>query len=361
MTYIRNQTMSILPLSELKCSLRVDIIDMRVSRFNLSALYWTLPVDGRIKTTILNGQARGTILKKKKGDSKEYSSFNNALNLNVSSPDISYRVASVKISKKSIHITGLQTKEQVEEIAEFIVKTLKETQADFQKILDDGLEDSNKELTESAKYFIEKNMQDFRPEIAAAILRVILRKMKEENFSYLYQEDKEPDLSVGDHTQIMENFPFRLPNKINVHIFPEVYMNSKYFEVNHSDASTSKIIIKREVKTPKGSKNVTFSCYASGAVTMSGPNRKCMEHVYNSFIATYLKNKQDIDVEMDKVVEQVKLREDNQEIKVYSKNKVEEISKNRLEYVKSLENGEIPIYVSDSEGDLPISSSSEEM
>lgn len=95
-------------------------------------------------------------------------------------------------------------------------------------------------------------------------------------------------------TDVMQNYIFRLPKPIDVHIFPE--MVPDIFTVCRSWSSKEKMTLKYEIEEGR---NATFTVSASGSVTLSGKSEKLMIPAYDAFVRMYMKIKDEVSIDRE--------------------------------------------------------------
>lgn len=102
-----------------------------------------------------------------------------------------------------------------------------------------------------------------------------------------------PNMKIKTVTDVMQNYSFRLPKPINVHIFPDM-VPEDIFDVCRSWTSKEKMTLKYEIEEGK---YATFTISASGSVALSGKSGKLMISAYNEFVRMYLRIKDKVSID----------------------------------------------------------------
>lgn len=95
-------------------------------------------------------------------------------------------------------------------------------------------------------------------------------------------------------TDVMQNYSFRLPKPINVHIFPDLVPDT--FLVCRSWSSKEKMTLKYEIEEGK---YATFTVSASGSIALSGKSGELMVPAYDAFVKMYMKIKDEVSIDRE--------------------------------------------------------------
>lgn len=227
-------------------------------KLNLPQIFWFLNVrspngdfrisdyqPGDIISVKFRSTARGYINK------KQILSFPNTISIEMM---INNRIIHFKLSKK-IQITGCKAYKEFELVLDYLIKHLLDIQDNF------------------ARQDVGKLLPNFKPETAKIIMEHLIQLGS-------------PVLGnpvTNRITPIMVNRSFNLGSRINIRKFPNL-INQRGFECKHLNFNQEKMSVFYPLETGK---RVTFIIHPSGAVTLTGPNCKDIEPVYDIFTEVY--------------------------------------------------------------------------
>lgn len=125
---------------------------------------------------------------------------------------------------------------------------------------------------------------------AIDVTHYILDAISEADPDHIYSTR---NMKIKTVTDVMQNYSFRLPKPINVHIFPDL-VPEDIFDVCRSWSSKEKMTLKYEIEDGK---YATFTISASGSVALSGKSGKLMIPAYNEFVRMYLRIKDKVSID----------------------------------------------------------------
>lgn len=276
------------------------------------------PVPGSILSMRYNECIRGIVMKKKSpsnANSKKGSHFKNAITVDMSIED---KNVNLRLTPRSIHMTGIKSMHQAESTVDHLVRHIKNIQENIDYM--QSHPDQTAACVNHIKNSIMKNDEDClfikeNDEYDPKIMQFLTTNMKEFQRCSDYLTDLEwvvtrtmaysGALTRGRINKSMVNYNYELGFQVNRKALAESLRSYGDFTINYDNALSHSVKVTVPFVIPEGY-NVrrkkrkgsqffhTIMVYKSGRVTQSGPCEEFVEDVYYRFNTVIKQIQEDI-------------------------------------------------------------------